>query len=125
MQLYHIREPVFDKKKLPKEGEATAQSYMRQINPAAEYMAMQPRFSRDFTKLAYVARDQKFISHTTCYQLKQMAWPATGEEATSETVIDRVAAYPTDDQEFAGMYGYNDTYSSAQFLDDSNRYFIF
>ena len=36
---------------------------------------MQPRFSRDFTKLAYVAREEKFLSHTTNYELKMMQWP--------------------------------------------------
>ena len=72
MQLYHIREPCFDKKKLPKEedGEKIAASYLKQINPAKEYMAMQPRFSRDYSKLAYVGRETKFLSHTTCYELK-------------------------------------------------------
>ena len=59
---------------------------------------MQPRFSRDFTKLAYVCRDTKFLSHTTCYQLKQMSWPlAEDQEPTSETIIDRVAGYPDED----------------------------
>lgn len=33
--------------------------------------------------------------------------------------------YPSDDQEFAGLYGYNDTYSQAQFLHDSSKFFIF
>ena len=40
MQLYHVREPIFDKKKLPKEGDAVSAAYLRQINPASEYMAM-------------------------------------------------------------------------------------
>ena len=131
MQLYHIREPVFDKKKLPKEGEAKegeaiAASYLKQINPASEYIAMHPRFSRDFSKLVYVARDEKFISHTTCYQLKLMSWPlAESDSATvSETLIERVSDYPHDNQEFAGLYGYNDTFTFAQFLNDSNKFFI-
>jgi hypothetical protein len=75
MQLYHIKEPVFDKKKLASQDESAASTYLRQVNPEAEFMAMQPRFSRDFSKLAYIARDQKFLSHTTCYQLKQLQWP--------------------------------------------------
>ena len=40
MQLYHIKEPVFDKKKLPKEGEEGTTVYLKQINPEGEYMAM-------------------------------------------------------------------------------------
>jgi len=66
MQLYHITDPIFDKTKLPKEGDE-APVYLRQINPKSEYMAMQPRFSRDFTKLVYFGRDTKFLSHTTSY----------------------------------------------------------
>ena len=54
MQLYHVATPVFDKKKLPEDNDA---SYMKQINPVSEYMAMQPRFSSDFSKLAYVGRE--------------------------------------------------------------------
>ena len=70
MQLYHIKDPIFDKKKLPKDDEFASTNYLKQVNPEIEYMAMQPRFSRDFSKLAYVARTEKFISHTTCYELK-------------------------------------------------------
>ena len=93
MQLYHIRDPVFDKKKLTERDAG----YLRQVNPEAEFLAMQPRFSRDFSKLAYVARDTKFLGHTSCYQLKQMAWPLANEAApASETVIDRVMACPSD-----------------------------
>lgn len=63
-------------------------------------MAMQPRFTRDFSKIAYVARDEKFLSHTTNYQLKQLNWPvntAAGGAPTSETLIDRFANYPSDE----------------------------
>ena len=61
-------------------------------------MAMQPRFSRDFSKIAYVARDAKFISHTTNYQLKMMQWPLVDEApAASTTIIDRMPAYPSDE----------------------------
>ena len=97
MQLYHIQEPIFDKKKLPSTEQADLTQYLKQINPKAEYMAMQPRFSSDFSKLAYIARDAKFLSHTTCYQLKQLQWPIPEGLTTSETVIDRMADYPTDD----------------------------
>ena len=88
-------------------------------------MAMQPRFSKDFTKLAYVGRDSKFLSHTANYQLKLIQWPALASSTVPETLIDRIAEYPSDDQEFAGLYGYNDTYTQAQFLADSNKFFMF
>jgi hypothetical protein len=42
--LYYIGEPVFDKK-----GLESKENYMQQINPAAEYLAMQPKFSKDFS----------------------------------------------------------------------------
>ena len=90
---------------------------------------MQPRFSRDFSKIVYVARDEKFLSHTTNYQLKSLRWPmsnvADESAAASETLIDRVAACPSDQQEFAGLYGYNDTYMQANFLAESPKFFLF
>ena len=51
-------------------------------------------------------------------------WPLEGA-AASETLIDRVAEYPSDEQEFCGLYGYNDTYAQAQYLADSNKFFLF
>ena len=87
---------------------------------------MQPRFSRDFSKIAYVARDTKFLSHSANYQLKQLSWPLDeASEPVAETLIDRVAACPNDDQEFAGLYGYNDTFSPARFIADSAKFFLF
>jgi len=56
-KLYHIADPVFDKKKLP------AESYMRCLNPS-EYMAINPKFSDDFSRLIYFGAKDKFISHT-------------------------------------------------------------
>jgi hypothetical protein len=74
-------DPVYDKKKLKKDvvtdseeaeesKEGVSAQYIRQVNPAAEYMAMHPRFSRDFKKLAYVGRDESFLTHSGNYQLK-------------------------------------------------------
>ena len=73
---------------------------MKQINPANEYMAMQPRFCRDFSKIVYVARDEKFLSHTTNYQLKSLSWPLSNndsENPESENLIDRVPGCPSDE----------------------------
>ena len=71
-QLYHIADPVFDKKKLKGLAE---ERYLRQINPKTEYLAMHPRFSADFSRLAYIGRDEQFLSHSANYQLKMMNWP--------------------------------------------------
>ena len=61
-----------NKKKL--KGLAEEQ-YLRQINPKTEYLAMHPRFSADFSRLAYIGRDEQFLSHSANYQLKMMNWP--------------------------------------------------
>jgi hypothetical protein len=120
--LYYITEPVTDKKKVDKESK----TYMRRVNPEAEYLAMQPRFTRDFSKIAYIGRTEKFISHSGNYELKTLKWPLPeGEGPTdSETVISRMSEYPSDEAEFAGLYGYNDTYSQGQFLVNSNKFFF-
>ena len=96
---------------------------MRQINPENEFLAMHPRFTHDFTALAYIARDEKFLSHTTNYQMKMMSWPQE-ETPVSETIVDRYPDYPSKDTEFCGFYGYNDTYSLSQFLSESKRFFL-
>jgi hypothetical protein len=74
-------------------------------------MAMQPRFSEDFTKLVYFGRETKFLSHTSNYQLMMIPWPTQANPTSSETLIDRIAEYPSDDQEFAGLYGYHENFT--------------
>lgn len=37
---------------------------------------MQPRFSKQFNKLVYIGRNDKFLSHTGVYELKTLSWPA-------------------------------------------------
>jgi len=49
---------------------------MVQINPKDEYLAMQPRFSKQFTRLVYIGRTEKFLSHTGVYELKALDWPS-------------------------------------------------
>jgi hypothetical protein len=39
-------------------------------------------------------------------------------------VIDRVSDYPKESDEFAGLYGYQMTYSQSGFLHDSDRFFV-
>jgi hypothetical protein len=38
-----------------------------EIQLTSEFMAMQPKFSPDFTKLCYIASDDKFLSHSGNY----------------------------------------------------------
>jgi len=120
--LYYIADPVFDKKKVDAENK----SYIRRVNPENEYLAMQPRFTRDFSKIAYIGRTEKFLSHSGNYELKTLSWPLPEGDgpAESETVVNRMSEYPADDAEFAGLYGYNDTYSQGQFLVDSKKFFF-
>jgi hypothetical protein len=120
-QLYHITEPIFDKKKLT-ENEA----YLRQINSEGEYVAMQPRFSTDFSKLAYIGRDEKFISHSGNYELKLIKWPGDSgtEVPPSEVILPRMKEYPADDSEYCGLFGYNVTYTASRFLGDSAKFFV-
>ena len=48
---------------------------MERVTPEGEYLAMQPRFSKDFTRLVYIGRQEKFVSHSGCYELKLLQWP--------------------------------------------------
>jgi len=38
-------------------------------------------------------------------------WPTQANPTSSETLIDRIAEYPSDDQEFAGLYGYHENFT--------------
>ncbi len=80
---------------------------------------MQPKFNNDFTKLAFFGTEQKFLSHSGNYQLRQFDWPITGEP--SQVLIDLVLV--VDNEDFAGIYGYNDSFFHAGFLSD--KYFVF
>ena len=39
-------------------------------------------------------------------------------------MIPQVEDYPSDEDEFCGLYGWGNTYVQAQFLPSSNRFFI-
>lgn len=108
-KLYYIAAPIFDKKNLPKEGE----EYIKCLNPN-EYMSVSPKFSDDFSKLLYFGSKDVFISHSGNFQLRSLKWPITQEEST--LVIDKHHDYPTEEEEFAGIYGYNQTMMALQFL---------
>ncbi len=118
-KLYYIREPVFDKKKLPTEG-----LYMKCLNPL-EFMSINPKFSDDFSKLLYIGTKDKFISHTGNFQLRYLSWPITSDEQESTLVVDKWQAYPKQEDTFAGIFGYNQSLISMNFLGSSNRFALF
>lgn len=117
--LYYIADPIFEKKKLDEKED----SYLTRINPENEYLAMQPKFNKAFTKLAYVGRDEVFLSHSGVYQLKTMQWPVPTERE-STNILGVFKEYPTRDAEYGGLYGYNDTYAQSGFLHDSDRFYV-
>ena len=49
-------------------------NYVQCLN-AGEYFGMLPRFSKDYSRLAYIGSTDKFLSHSGNYQLKAMDWP--------------------------------------------------
>ena len=52
-----------------------------------------------------------------------MNWPHK-EGSKSVTALDYVDKYPDDSVSYAGLYGYNLTYTSCKFLGESNRFYI-
>lgn len=87
-------------------------------------MAMNARFSFDHTSMAFVGSDNKFLSHSGNYQLKYIKW-TDGKPGTPETAIDYRAEYPSDQEEFCGLFGYQMTYTHANFLGKNNNFFVF
>lgn len=80
------------------------ENYLRFIN-AGDFVGMQPRFSDDYTRLAFVASEDKILSRSGSYQLKSVSWPCS-EGTAPTTVIDYHKAYPSDEDHFAGIYGH-------------------
>lgn len=75
----------------------------------------------------YYGTKDKFISHCGNYQLRYLRWPPASPDAgvESELVVDKVKAYPKDEDEFAGIYGYNQSLISYNFIGDSSRFALF
>ena len=117
-KLYHIREPVFDKKNLPAEG-----GYVKCLNPT-EFMAVTPKFSDDYSKLLYIGAKEKFISHSGNFEIRYLKWPPT-DDVESVCVVGRRAGYPTAEDDFAGLYGYNQSLISTNFLGTQSRFAAF
>jgi hypothetical protein len=75
----------------------------------------------------YFGTKDKFISHCGNYQLRYIRWPPTSAEGgvESELVVDKVKAYPSDKDEFAGIFGYNQSLISYNFIGNSSRFALF
>lgn len=69
-------------------------------------MSVAPRLSKDFSKLLYIASTDKFLAHSSCYQLKYLKWPVNDGDVPV-TVIDKHKEYPKSDEDFCGIFGYN------------------
>ena len=52
-------------------------------------MAVQPKFSDDFSKLVYIGTKDKFLSHSGNYQLRYLRWPPSSPAEQSILVIDK------------------------------------
>mmetsp|Transcript_33620 Transcript_33620/g.51820 ORF Transcript_33620/g.51820 Transcript_33620/m.51820 type:complete len:279 (+) Transcript_33620:947-1783(+) len=114
-----MKKPVFDKK----EAKELPEDYLQLLNKGDAF-GLFPRFSPNFSKLVYVASSETFLTHAGNYQLKYLPWPKE-EEKEAITAIDYAPDYPKDDAQFAGLFGYNMTYTSAKFVGSSNRFFFF
>jgi len=64
-----ISEPCTDKKKAP---ESFSNPNYRVCLNKDEFIGIQPRFSEDYSRLAYIGKDQSFTTHSGCYQLKYL-----------------------------------------------------
>ena len=59
---------------------------------------MKPSFSRDYSRLAYFASTEKFVAHSSQYQLKSFEWPLKNAKSDPQAVtnIDYIKGYPKD-----------------------------
>ena len=112
--LCHIKEPKFKKEE---ESEVT-------ILNQGEYMAMQPKFSPDFSKLVYIGSKNKFVAHSSNFQLRSFDWPVKSE-SQSQAIIDYKTGYPKDTDAFSGIFGYQMSFTNSKFIGLSNRFFMF
>lgn len=69
--LIYVKDPKFSKDDAEKVEEG--QYYLNLTKN--EFMSLKPTFSRDCSKLVYIASPEKFISHSNQYQLRCFDWP--------------------------------------------------
>lgn len=58
----YVRDPKFKKEDVP----SSIEDYIQILNKG-DYVGMQPRFCKDFSKLCFVASESKFLSHSSNY----------------------------------------------------------
>jgi len=78
------------------------------------YLAFNPVFSPDFSKLAFFGRRSVFNGHSSCFELFYLSWPMSDRRCRS--AIPLVEEYPIGDAEFAGIYGYHATLAKTNFV---------
>ena len=64
--IWYVSDPKYSKQDADKE-----ENYIAKLNEG-DYFSMQPRFSNDYSRLCFVASEQKFLTHSGNYQLKSM-----------------------------------------------------
>lgn len=89
------------------------------------YFAHFPRLSPDGTALAFLAREEEFIGHSTVVELRTMAWPppAGGAPPASSVVLPLVREKPAGAYAFGGICGYHDEHASLAWVDDGRLVF--
>lgn len=113
--LYYCKSPIFKKDSEVMPGFLQALS-------EPDYVGMQPRFSDDYSRLAWFASTERFLTHSGNYQLKFREWPDLMKPV--RTAIDLFKGYPGEEDTFAGIFGYNMTFTQNTFLTGSSRYFL-
>jgi hypothetical protein len=103
--LYYVRDPVFDTKpSCNKRKQDYVDPSQFEVLNNGEYLAVQPRFSVDYSKLLYYSKPEEFLSHTTNYELRYLNWP---KQETSHLAVPSFKDYPNEKQDFVGLYGHN------------------
>jgi hypothetical protein len=69
--LYYLKDPKFSKEDAEKVEEG---KYVQNLTKD-DYLAMKPSFSRDHSRLVFFASTEKFVAHSSQYQLKSFDWP--------------------------------------------------
>jgi len=82
------------------------------------FLALPPKFSPDFTLLAFFGRRDEFLEHSTCYQLFVMQ---LGE--VPSLVLDLVQNAPGNAGDYVGVFGYHQSLCLGDFCSENT--FIF
>lgn len=81
-----------------------------------DFVACYPKFNDDYTSLIYFASTQKFLSTSTCFELKKVNFENPNENSI---VIPQIR---TCEEKFSGIYGYQQPFKDACFVNKSNEF---